>query len=125
MKKLILIIILALIAFCAYVVIFKQEEITIYQLESLCDNLETNYEDLTEEQWDDAVDEYEELLIKIESYKLSDDQQKKIAKLKGKCAGYFTKSSFDSVNEKLKEISNEVEGVIEGFIDAFNDSKDN
>ena len=101
----------------------KQEQ-AIDDLRSFSEQLKEESADYTEEDWQQAGEQYQLLIENIDQYEYTDDQQKEIGRLKGICLAQFTKHSFKTFKNGLEDAMKEAEGLIEGFSQGFGDKEE-
>ena len=91
----------------------------IDKLSDFVEKVEKNSPELTEEGWNKADKEFEELVAETEKYEYSSQDVKRIAELKGKYAGIKAKNSVNKLIEGIDKAANEIKGTIEGFTDGI------
>lgn len=79
----------------------------------------------TNEDWENADKEYNELITEIGKYEYSRDEANQISELKGKYAGIKTKNNVKKIIEDLDKAVQEVKGAIDGFTEGLIGSKKN
>lgn len=118
MKKhstLIIIAVLVIAAIIAFVFISNSPAAQVRRLEKFTAKVESNYENYNQEDLDKAVAEYKEITENIDETKLTDEQKKEVARLKGECNGYFAKANGILIINKLKNAGETVKGLINAF----------
>ena len=95
----------------------------INDLEVLLQEIETNYQTYTEEDWENISMSYSAIEEELAKHEYTDEELKKIGRLKGKCMGYLTKQSIKDLEKQIKDLTKELEGGIEGFLEVL--SNDN
>lgn len=95
----------------------------INDLETLLHEIETNYQSYTDEDWENMSISYSTIEEELAKYEYTDEELKKIGRLKGKCMGYLTKRSLKDLKKQIKDLTKEFEGGIEGFLEVM--SNDN
>lgn len=94
----------------------------VRDLESLLNEIETNYQYYSDEDWDYITMRYDAIEEKLSSYQFTDEELKEIGRMKGKCLGYMTRQSINNLEEEIRIFSKELGGGIEGFWEIFNDN---
>ena len=89
-------------------------------LDELVKDMEENYTEYTVEEWENCIENYTKIEEALLQYEYSDEDLKKIGKLKGKYVGYLTKYTIQGVKRQIEDISKEMEGGIEGLMEVFN-----
>lgn len=99
----------------------KSKQTPIDHLQDLTEEVKTNYENYTEEDWRAFSQEYELIEQELEEYngQYSAEEKKEIGKLKGACHAYMTKYSIKNLKNKMEHAINEAQGWAEGFTDAI------
>ena len=87
----------------------------INDLEVLLQEIETNYQTYTEEDWENMSLSYSAIEEELAKHEYTDEELKEIGRLKGKCMGYLTKQS-------IKDLEKQIKGI-EGFLEVL--SNDN
>lgn len=95
----------------------------INDLEVLLQEIETNYQTYTEEDWENMSLSYSAIEEELAKHEYTDEELKEIGRLKGKCMGYLTKQSLKDLEKQIKDLTKELEGGIEGFLEVL--SNDN
>jgi len=95
----------------------------INDLEVLLQEIETNYQIYTEEDWENMSLSYSAIEEELAKHEYTDEELKEIGRLKGKCMGYLTKQSIKDLEKQIKDLTKELEGGIEGFLEVL--SNDN
>ena len=95
----------------------------INDLEVLLQEIETNYQTYTEEDWENMSLSYSAIEEELAKHEYTDEELKEIGRLKGKCMGYLTKQSLKDLERQIKDLTKELEGGIEGFLEVL--SNDN
>lgn len=111
-----------MMAFCAC----NPAESKIDELENLVAEVEAEYKEYTEEDWQGINEAYEALLLDMEQYDYNTEQHKRIGRLKGKYEAIvlkYTMSNFSTIMEDYAEdmgkyAGDMIEGV-EGFIEGM------
>ena len=93
----------------------------INDLEDLSIEIETNHQSYTEEDWNDIALSYSAIEEELTKYEYTDEDLKKIGKLKGKCLGYMTKQTIKDAEKELRDYAKEIEGGIESFFETLSE----
>ena len=88
-------------------------------MESICEDVELNYNEYTEEELEEITYHFAELEESMNEYDLTNSEQKRLAKLKGRYIGVVTKNAVKQFENGLKKFAEDSESIIEGFLDAF------
>lgn len=96
----------------------------INDLEVLLQEIETNYQTYTEEDWENMSLSYSAIEEELAKHEYTDEELKEIGRLKGKCMGYLTKQSLKDLEKQIKDLTKELEGGIEGFLEALSDANE-
>ena len=95
----------------------------INDFDVLLQEIETNYQTYTEEDWENMSLSYSAIEEELAKHEYTDEELKEIGRLKGKCMGYLTKQSIKDLEKQIKDLTKELEGGIEGFLEVL--SNDN
>ena len=95
----------------------KQDPID--DLEDLSNELKEDYKNFSSEDWEKAQEKFVEIENKLNEYEYSDEELKKIGKLKAKCAVSFTRGAAKMLNDNLDDIQKEFEGAAEELQNMF------
>jgi hypothetical protein len=106
-----------------YCVAHDSSQSAINDLEVLLQEIETNYQTYTEEDWENMSLSYSAIEEELAKHEYTDEELKEIGRLKGKCMGYLTKQSIKDLEKQIKDLTKELEGGIEGFLEVL--SNDN
>ena len=94
-------------------------ESTFNEMESICEDIELNFDEYTEDKLEEITSQFAELEEKMSERELTNSEQKKLAKLKGRYAGIVTKNAIKGIEDGIKKFAKESESIIEGFMEAF------
>lgn len=120
MKKL-LVNLLALVL-CISIQACNPDKTAYESLENFTERLEQKNADWSEADWDDAFQNYSEIVQTLERYNYSDEQLESIGRLEGKCMAIFLRHGFETASEKASSALREVSGALEGFLEALGGS---
>lgn len=93
----------------------KQEQV-IDDLRSFSEQLKEESDDYTEEDWQQAGEQYNLLIENIDQYEYTDDQQKEIGRLKAVCIKQMSKGAMKLLRQNMNSISKQLEGALEEFM---------
>ena len=102
-----------------------REERQIKSLQRFTVELKTNSDRYTDEQWQQAINEYEQITESLKVGRYTDEERREIGKLKGQCLAIFAQYAIGAYERELQGATNELEGALEGFLEIFdNDSNE-
>lgn len=113
------------ILYCMTIVISCHTKNTpIQDLTGLTEEVKSNYNDYSDEDWQAFAEEYQIIEQELEQYydQYSDEEKKEIGRLKGICLAYITKYSVKNFQKNMEDAFKEVEGIVEGFSDVIKES---
>lgn len=84
-------------------------------LKDFAEELKENSNKYTDEDWKEALNNYEKIQSEISANKYSDNELKEIGSLKVQCASYFTKSMIKNIKSMLHDAFFEVKGAAESI----------
>lgn len=98
----------------------------INRLEKLSEEIQSNAQDYTKEDWKASAEELELIEDEIEQYKseYTDEELEEIGRLKGICLAQFTKHSIRTFKDGFEDVIKEAEGLLEGFSQGLEDKED-
>ena len=91
----------------------------IRDLEVLLNEIETNYQSYSEEDWENMSLSYSAIEEELAKHEYTDEELKEIGRMKGRCLGYLTKQSIKEIEKQLEDFGKELEGGIEGFLEVL------
>ena len=91
----------------------------IRDLEMLLNEIETNYQSYSEEDWENMSLSYSAIEEELAKHEYTDEELKEIGRMKGRCLGYLTKQSIKEIEKKMEDFGKELEGGIEGFLEIL------
>ena len=91
----------------------------IRDLEVLLNEIETNYQSYSEEDWENMSLSYSAIEEELAKHEYTDEELKEIGRMKGRCLGYLTKQSIKEIEKQLEDFGKELEGGIEGFLEIL------
>lgn len=96
----------------------NRNAVAINELRSLCDEIEENFEEYTDSDFERITIRFKEIEKGMENLELTDAERKEYSELQGRYYGIFTKAALKSAKDEIKRISEDVEGAVKGFVDA-------
>lgn len=122
MKKIIFslsLLIIALLTSC------DKRQSAIDDLENFSQELKENSSDYSNQDWEEANEQYQLLVEQIDQYEYTDEELKEIGKLKARCLKQMTKGAMKQFQDGIHSITKQMEGAIEEFgIDSEDDDSD-
>lgn len=91
----------------------------IRDLEVLLNEIETNCQSYSEEDWENMSLSYSAIEEELAKHEYTDEELKEIGRMKGRCLGYLTKQSIKEIEKQLEDFGKELEGGIEGFLEVL------
>lgn len=113
MKKIILMM-LAFVASALIVTSCDPGKAAVQKFQSFYEYLDKNYDNLTQDQWKEASEKYQQLCEEVKSIKLSDELKSELATIQGKIVGKFTQRAADDVKGALENAGSFLEGLFGG-----------
>lgn len=101
-----------------------EEERQMRNLQQFTTDLQTNCRQYSDEDWECALQEYEQITADMETCRFTDEERREIGKLKGKCLTLFSKYAMEAYKRDLIGTAKELEGTVEGVLDALNNAFD-
>jgi uncharacterized Zn finger protein len=92
-------------------------------LESLRTELKEHSQEYTMEDWENTLDQFNEICERLDSLNLSSEEQTKVNKLKGEIAGYALKSAGKMAGEAIENISEGISSFTEGLMDSLGEEE--
>jgi cell shape-determining protein MreC len=90
------------------------------EMRNICEKIEGNYE-FTEAEFEKTNARFFEMVDKLESSNLSNEEQEELAQLKGRYVGAVTAKATKSLKNILSdELGNLFKGFVEGVSNSFN-----
>ncbi len=111
MKKILFCALLALTAFLFSSCDKKAEALD--NLREYTEYLKDNSKDFTKEDWREAKAQYEEIIIQLEEYDFTDEEDQEIGRLKAICYKYISRGAMKQWQKDLNDLSNQAKGFIE------------
>ncbi len=93
---------------------------TLDRLKAFPEELSDNYRDFSEDDWDDAIIQYEEITDELDQYDYTSAERHKIRRLKAKCMGIYAKGKAKGVLDMI----NDFKGVYDEFQGNSSDNDD-
>ncbi len=87
-------------------------------------DLDKNHSSYSNEQWDNALLNYEEIVSKVESYsdQYTPNEKETIGRLQGKCEVIFTKHAIEDEVGTFMQDLHKYKGMFEGVIEELQES---
>lgn len=98
-----------------------QEERVINKLENLSERIEKGGNDLTSEDWEDILSEYEAIHEEAMDCDFSQEQLKEFGRVDGQLSAAITKEGAKKLGRDVAKILNGGKDYMEGFIDGLGD----
>ena len=86
----------------------------VQKFQTFYEYLDKNYDKLTQDQWKEAGEKYQQLCEEVKTVKLSDELKNELAAIQGKIVGKFTQRAADDVKGALENAGNFLEGLFGG-----------
>lgn len=96
-----------------------KEERQVKSLKDFTTELQKNADKYSDEQWQQALDEYEVITESMQSGRYTDAERREIGKLKGQCLAIFAQYAIGAYQRELEGATYELQGAFEGFLNAF------
>ena len=91
----------------------------ISRMEALASELVNNSTNYTIDDWELAVEEYEQIISEADDWQLSDEELNQLAKLEGKCYAYLVKGAAKMAEDKIDKQAELYNSALEGFLEVF------
>lgn len=95
------------------------ERRALSQMRNLTYEVEARGEYYTQEQWQDAYEEYKRIDDKMDVKKLKPEQQKEYGELQARCLKQFAKCKVESVVDRVKAYVRQASGFLHELLDFF------
>ena len=91
------------------------------RMDKFVDNVEKNYTNYTQDDWDAANEKFEALCNEYQQNKgsLTQDEIKQVRSAMGRYVGIAVRSGAESISDTIQEISDEIPGLLQGIGDFF------
>ena len=86
----------------------------VQKFQTFYEYLDKNYDKLTQDQWKEASEKYQQLCEEVKNVKLSDELKNELAAIQGKIVGKFTQRAADDVKGALENAGSFLEGLFGG-----------
>ncbi|MGN0187482.1 MAG: hypothetical protein ACI392_07050 [Paludibacteraceae bacterium] len=70
-------------------------------------------------EWDDALQQFNEITQSLERYNYTDEELQHIGHLEGRCTAYFVAHYATQFEEQAHDALQEFQGALEGFLDVL------
>ena len=87
----------------------------IDDLESFSEELKENASEYTNEDWEEAGNQYQMLVEQVDQYEYTDEELKEIGKFKARCIKYMSKGAIKQLEEGIHNMTKQIEGAMEEF----------
>ena len=101
----------------------KQEQ-AIDDLRSFSEQLKEESAEYTQEDWQQAGDQYQQIVEEINQYEYTDEQLKEIGRLQAVCIKQMSKGAMKLLRQNINSISKQLEGALEEFMSPDTDQQD-
>lgn len=106
---------LILLTFCALLSSCNKKQAAIDELEAYSVELKENSSDYSNQELEDANEQYLQLVEQIEQYEYTDEELKEIGKLKARCLKELQKGAMKKFQYGIRSITNHIEGALKEF----------
>lgn len=96
----------------------------IRELKSLIEHVEKNGADFDRKDWNNAFDEYEQILDNMDNYTYTREQREEISKLKGEFYSVAMKNGFKSAGKMFENALNEAGSFFEGLVEGLEENQE-
>lgn len=90
-----------------------KKQAAIDSLEDFSEELKENSYDYSVEEWEDAIEQYQQIVEKLEQYDYSDEDLKNIGKYKTRCLKIIVNNTILHVSDKIHSATKQLEGALE------------
>ena len=101
----------------------KQEQ-AIDDLRSFSEQLKEESAEYTQEDWQQAGEQYQQIVEEINQYEFTDEQLKEIGRLQAVCIKQMSKGAMKLLRQNMNSISKQLEGALEEFMSPDTDQQD-
>lgn len=101
----------------------KQEQ-AIDDLRSFSEQLKEESAEYTQEDWQQAGEQYQQIVEEINQYEYTDEQLKEIGRLQAVCIKQMSKGAMKLLRQNINSISKQLEGAIEEFMSPDTEQQD-
>ncbi len=118
--------ILLLVIVMAFAVSCNHPQALLDRMESLADDVVERAEDYTEEDWEWALEEFEDITSKYEKemHSFTEEETLQFSKAMGRYSGVVAKYGLEAFKGQLDQLESIFEAFGDGFDDTFDDVED-
>ena len=106
---------ICLLIFCSC----ENKQAPIKKLEKLDRTLVQQSESFTEEDWEKALAEYEQIEQELSMYNYTDEELRQIGKMKGRLLAKLSKEYLNKTMDEVDSYLKMFEGALDGFMEEF------
>ena len=117
--------------FCIYLLVCvfifascENKQTPIKKLEKLDRTLVQQSESFTEQDWENALLEYEQIEQELSMYNYTDDELRQIGKMKGRLLAKISKEYLNKTMDEVDSYLKMFEGALEGFMEELGTTLD-
>lgn len=99
----------------------SKEEKCIDDLRAIVEKVESNGENMSEEEWTAVLEDYEAITNDASECQFTDEQIKEVAKLEGQFMAKSGKAYMKQVGGKVKDALKQAGDALGGFVDGLNE----
>jgi len=85
------------------------------ELESFTEEIKYSSDHYTQDEWDNAQNEFCIICEELDNYDYTDEELNYIGRMKGECTALFARHTVSDLKKSLNRIGQEVKGFVEGF----------
>ena len=94
------------------------KEKCIRKLEKFTKEVKKNSATYTDEDWDQAMQTYDEITAEMKEFTYNDEELRQIGKLKGRCIGLLARKSLNKGAAELNTLMQQLGGFLEGLLET-------
>ena len=102
----------------------ENKQTPIKKLEKLARTLVQQSESFTEQDWENALMEYEQIEQELSMYNYTDDELRQIGKMKGRLLAKISKEYLNKTMDEVDSYLKMFEGALEGFMEELGSALD-
>lgn len=117
--------------FCIYLLVCvfifascENKQTPIKKLEKLDRTLVQQSESFTEQDWENALMEYEQIEQELSMYNYTDEELRQIGKMKGRLLAKISKEYLNKTMDEVDSYLKMFEGALEGFMEELGSALD-
>ena len=115
--------------FCLLICVFifascENKQTPIKKLEKLDRTLVQQSESFTEQDWENALMEYEQIEEELSRYNYTDEELRQIGKMKGRLLAKISKEYLNKTMDEVDSYLKMFEGALEGFMEELGSALD-